>query len=222
MADHVDVDQLKYSDARAAPIPGTEKPGQTGHWINTQYSNGIIGVDFHPSYPKTSVDCFEQGRLRNPDGPCLGKRKWDYSARDWEKKYTWLTYNEGKVTSLGKTALPSLTSLARMYTVAHKRDLVGSALCHLAQTHFKPSAERWTVGLWSLNRPEWQITNQACSAYDLVNTSLYETLGPGTVEYILNHANVHVSLVTHNFCVNGSRQLIFTCPGRLLRGISPP
>lgn len=42
------------------------------------------------------------------------------------------------------------------------------------------------------NRPEWQLVNHTAAAYSLVMTSLYDTLGPGVVEYCINHADVKV------------------------------
>ena len=63
---------------------------------------------------------------------------------------------------------------------------------------------KYGVGLWCQNRPEWQITgalprNQdcpasltaidlACMSQSLFTVSLYETLGPDTTDYIINHA----------------------------------
>lgn len=48
-----------------------------------------------------------------------------------------------------------------------------------------------------VNRPEWQLVNFAVSSYSLVLTSLYDTLGPGVVEYCINHAEVKVC---HKWC----------------------
>jgi long-subunit acyl-CoA synthetase (AMP-forming) len=63
---------------------------------------------------------------------------------------------------------------------------------HLAAQTKRPNADSWRLGLWSLNRPEWQIVSLAASAYSLVFVSLYETLGPNVVEYCINHAEVNV------------------------------
>ncbi len=46
------------------------------------------------------------------------------------------------------------------------------------------------IGIFSKNRPEWVITEQACYAQNMVVVSLYDTLGPDAVAYILNHANI--------------------------------
>lgn len=47
-----------------------------------------------------------------------------------------------------------------------------------------------TVGLYSVNRPEWCLLDAACHAYSLVTVPLYDTLGPDSVEFICNHAEL--------------------------------
>ncbi|XP_027164833.1 long chain acyl-CoA synthetase 6, peroxisomal-like [Coffea eugenioides] len=46
------------------------------------------------------------------------------------------------------------------------------------------------VGLYFINRPEWQIVDHACSAYSFISVPLYDTLGPDAVKYIVNHASI--------------------------------
>ncbi|XP_030548207.1 long chain acyl-CoA synthetase 6, peroxisomal [Rhodamnia argentea] len=53
-----------------------------------------------------------------------------------------------------------------------------------------------SIGLYFINRPEWLITDHACSAYSYVSVPLYDTLGPDAVKYIVNHAAVQAI-----FCV---------------------
>lgn len=48
--------------------------------------------------------------------------------------------------------------------------------------------------MWSTNRPEWQLTDLACMGQSLFSVSIYDTLGPQTAEYIINHAEL-VSVV---------------------------
>lgn len=50
--------------------------------------------------------------------------------------------------------------------------------------------KQYGVGLWCQNRPEWQIIDLACVSQALYSVSLYETLGPDTSEYIINHASL--------------------------------
>ncbi|KAK3424728.1 hypothetical protein EUGRSUZ_F01499 [Eucalyptus grandis] len=53
-----------------------------------------------------------------------------------------------------------------------------------------------SIGLYFINRPEWVITDHACSAYSYISVPLYDTLGPDAVKYIVNHAAVQAI-----FCV---------------------
>lgn len=43
------------------------------------------------------------------------------------------------------------------------------------------------VGIYSANRPEWIIAEQACYVYSNVIVPLYDTLGPDACSYIINH-----------------------------------
>ncbi|XP_062144220.1 long chain acyl-CoA synthetase 1-like isoform X4 [Alnus glutinosa] len=46
------------------------------------------------------------------------------------------------------------------------------------------------VGIYGSNCPQWVMAMQACNAQSLVCVPLYDTLGPGAVNFILNHAEV--------------------------------
>ena len=67
--------------------------------------------------------------------------------------------------------------------------------------------QKYGVGLWCQNRPEWQLTGMedsrirklnvtdgsadlACMSQSLYTVSLYDTLGPSATEYIINHASL--------------------------------
>lgn len=48
------------------------------------------------------------------------------------------------------------------------------------------------VGLWCMNRPEWQVVDLGCISQSYYTVSLYDTLGPDATEYIINHAGLNV------------------------------
>ena len=52
------------------------------------------------------------------------------------------------------------------------------------------TGKQYGVGLWCQNRPEWQVVDLACGSQALYSVSLYDTLGPETTEYIINHASL--------------------------------
>lgn len=68
---------------------------------------------------------------------------------------------------------------------------LGSALRNLGL------APHYHVGIYSKNRPEWQITSEACHSQSLVTIALYDTLGEESSVYIMNHGEI-VAL-----CVSG-------------------
>jgi len=82
--------------------------------------------------------------------------------------YEWITYNELK----------------------KRRDDLGSGLALLGQTKGSP------VGIYSINRPEWLISDLACSLFGLPSVALYDTLGPDAVIFILNHAEISVVIAS--------------------------
>ncbi|XP_030549450.1 long chain acyl-CoA synthetase 1-like isoform X2 [Rhodamnia argentea] len=46
------------------------------------------------------------------------------------------------------------------------------------------------VGIYGANCPQWAMAMEACSAHSLVCVPLYDTLGPGAVNFILDHAEI--------------------------------
>lgn len=108
---------------------------------------------------------FEQTAKRLPHQPCLGHRPWS-SAKKAYGRYEWMDYE----------------------TVQQRRAAFGAGLVEL---HARQGVVgKYGVGLWCQNRPEWQITDLACMSQSLYGVSLYETLGPDTTEFIINHANL--------------------------------
>ncbi|KAH6823911.1 AMP-dependent synthetase and ligase family protein [Perilla frutescens var. hirtella] len=57
---------------------------------------------------------------------------------------------------------------------------------------FEPGAR---VGIYGSNCPQWIVAMEACSAHSLICVPLYDTLGPGAVNYILDHAEIDVVFV---------------------------
>ena len=55
--------------------------------------------------------------------------------------------------------------------VGTRRRNLGSGLSLLKQRKEEP------VGIYSINRPEWIITDLACQAYGFPSVALYDTLG---------------------------------------------
>lgn len=52
------------------------------------------------------------------------------------------------------------------------------------------TGKQYGIGLWCQNRPEWQLVDLGCMTQSLFTVSIYDTLGPDTTEYIINHATL--------------------------------
>ncbi|KIO20763.1 hypothetical protein M407DRAFT_29608 [Tulasnella calospora MUT 4182] len=92
-------------------------------------------------------------------------------------EYTWKTYAE----------------------VDKRRRAVGSAL----ESYFKSGKlqkghDFKAVGMWAVSRPEWQITDLACQAYNKVGVAPYDTPGPNAADYFINHSEISLIFCTSN------------------------
>ncbi|KIL00658.1 hypothetical protein PAXRUDRAFT_821456 [Paxillus rubicundulus Ve08.2h10] len=152
-------------------VPGTKRPHQTAHYRNAVF--GLIDVNT-PGIFKTLPEVFDTGYNMSPDARLLGHRPVVSTEPLKFGPYTWQTYRE----------------------VDLRRRRIGSALHSLFQRgHIKADGLE-TVGIWSQNRPEWQLVEFALHAYGKVGVSLYDTLGRDSVEYIINHAQLGIIFTT--------------------------
>ncbi|KAI0035733.1 acetyl-CoA synthetase-like protein [Vararia minispora EC-137] len=157
---------------QSTPVPGTKRPGQTAHYRNEQF--GLIEPTT-PNFLQTLVEIFDTGLAIARDEGFLGHRPLvSKNPLKFADHYVWDTYAQ----------------------VDMKRRAVGSALHAWFKDGTLGGGELETVGIWSINRPEWQIVDLALHAYAKVGVSLYDTLGKESVEYIINHAHLTVIFAT--------------------------
>jgi len=116
---------------------------------------------------RTAHDAFESTAKLVPKNKCLGHRPWNPATRTFGE-YVWEDYE----------------------TIAKRRKDFGAGLVHLHE-EAGITGKGHGVGLWCTNRPEWQITDLACMSQGLFTVSLYDTLGPNTTEYIINHSGLN-------------------------------
>uniref|UniRef100_H2ZDV1 Long-chain-fatty-acid--CoA ligase n=1 Tax=Ciona savignyi TaxID=51511 RepID=H2ZDV1_CIOSA len=54
------------------------------------------------------------------------------------------------------------------------------------------------IGIFSQNRVEWKLTEQACNSYSMVVVPLYDTLGPQSIQHIMTQCDLKIVVVDKN------------------------
>ncbi|PQE29775.1 AMP-binding enzyme protein [Rutstroemia sp. NJR-2017a WRK4] len=154
------------------PIPGSSREGRSAVYRHHRFVDKPLLQTIDPEC-LTAHDHFEKSARKRPNGRCLGHRAWDPATKTYGN-FQWLTY--GQVAERRKNFGVGLVEL-------HKRAGV--------------TDDKFGVGLWCQNRPEWQIFGPLTHGADLgamsqslFTVSIYDTLGPETTEYIINHATL--------------------------------
>ncbi len=148
----------------SVPLPGSAQSGRSAiyrHWRRTEGLLQTLDPDV-----KTAHDMFEQTAKRVPKVNCLGSRPYDSHTKTFGP-YQWQSYAE----------------------VQKRRADFGVGLVALHE-QLGIKTRHFGVGLWCQNRPEWQIVDLGCMSQSLYSVSIYDTLGPDTTEYIINHASL--------------------------------
>jgi long-chain acyl-CoA synthetase len=147
------------------PVQGSKKEGRSAvyrHWRRAE-AGPLHNLD--PAI-KSSHDFFEQTANRLPNNNCLGRRPYDPVTKQFGP-YVWETYSQ----------------------VQKRRANLGVGLVALHE-QLGMTGRQYGVGLWCQNRPEWQIVDYACVSQSLYSVSIYDTLGPDSTEYIINHSSL--------------------------------
>jgi long-chain acyl-CoA synthetase len=120
----------------AGPIPGTELENRSPIYRHWRFLDQPLLETFDPAQ-QTLHDLYEEAVRKWAGKQCLGWRPWNPTTGTWENKYVWLTYAQ----------------------VAERRKNLGAGIVEL---HEKAgiSSGKYGVGLWSQNRPEWQISGK--------------------------------------------------------------
>lgn len=118
------------------PVPNSEKPGRSAVYRHWRFRDQPLLETLDPEV-QTLHDLFEEAVRKFPNNRCFGTRAWVPATGTWEDKFEWSTYAQ----------------------VAERRKNFGAGIVevHNAINHPK---DKYAVGLWSQNRPEWQITGE--------------------------------------------------------------
>jgi len=154
-------------------VPGTQQQGRSAVYRHWRQKEGVL-YSLDPKIT-TAHEFFEQACEKFAGSRCLGHRPYDAKTKTFGS-YVWQTYAQ----------------------VQKRRANFGVGLVALHEDA-GVIGRQYGVGLWCLNRPEWQITDLACMSQSLFTVSLYDTLGPDACEYIINHAGLTMvcSSVSH-------------------------
>ncbi|PWW74817.1 acetyl-CoA synthetase-like protein [Tuber magnatum] len=151
---------------QAVPVAGSEKEGHTPAFRNWRADpKGELMRSLDPRI-NTVHDAFEAACQKWPNNNFLGWREQNNTTGSWGP-YVWMGYE----------------------TVQRKRADIGAGLSYLHTAH-GVTERQFGIGLWSQNRPEWQITDLAAMSQSLYTVSIYDTLGPEATEYIINHSEL--------------------------------
>ncbi|KAI8600989.1 hypothetical protein EDD21DRAFT_375648 [Dissophora ornata] len=163
-------------DKQSVELPGTRTPGATGHYRHPDFVNGMVERLSPAPHIRTLYDLFRNSVSLYSDLDFLGHRPYDPVSQSYGS-YVWQTYGQ----------------------VEKRVNAFGSGIMHLNNVILgNPQLSRWSLGIWSLNRPEWFISEMSCNYFNLVSVALYETLGPDAVEYVINHAETPIVVASGN------------------------
>lgn len=140
------------------------------------YVNACVGKNpLLLVHPQTVFDFLEYALEKNgPNSPFLGARQPGHvdpiTMKPVWSDYIWQTIGETRTRALN----------------------FGAGLRKIQLDVLKHNENVWKVGIYSYNRPEWLISDLGCQSQSLVSVALFDTLGPNSVEYIINHGQISV------------------------------
>lgn len=123
---------------QGVPVPGSERPGRSAVYRNLRFRDRPLLTTYDPDV-RSIHDLFEVSARKRPNKRCFGTRKWNPATQDWAGVYEWSTYGE----------------------VAEQRKLFGAGIVEIHKRINYPK-DKFGVGIWSQNRPEWQIAGTFC------------------------------------------------------------
>lgn len=118
-------------------LPGTERSGRSPIYRHWQVKDKPLVTTLDPKI-RTMHELFDDAAQRVVNNNCMGVRKWLPETKTWDNKFTWITYGE----------------------VAERRKNFGAGLVELHKRINHPQ-DKYGIGLWCQNRPEWQITGMS-------------------------------------------------------------
>lgn len=144
-------------------VPNSKREGWTEIRRSTRTKDNEL-IETYDKDVQTLYQNFRYGSKKYPNNRCLGYRSVDDKGVAGD--FVWQSYLqvENRISEFG-SGLLSCSEITKLEKGSH-------------------------VGIYSKNRPEWVIAEQACYAQSMIPISLYDTLGPEAVAFIINQAEI--------------------------------
>lgn len=168
----------------AVPVPGSETPGFSPIYRNAAFPKGL--KQFLKKDLDTVHALFEAVVKQVPDKVSFKIRCHDYVTDTPKDCFETKTFREVKTLkdNLGSGILYHLQN--NPYKDSSKYESHQKIDNHVRDYQkYDGKNHSFVVTLYSSNRLEWVLCDAACSSYSITSTSLYDTLGANTSEYIL-------------------------------------
>lgn len=130
------------------PIPGSEKPGRSAVYRHHKFRDQPLLTTIEPNVQSVH-DMFEMAVAKFSSRRCFGVRKWLPATKTFEEKYTWMTYAE----------------------TAERRKNLGAGIVEVIHKSGYKN-DKFGVGIWSQNRPEWHLAGMCSYPQTLAHFSL--------------------------------------------------
>ncbi|CAN6336214.1 unnamed protein product [Urochloa humidicola] len=143
------------------------KPGKDGHLAVGPVFRSVLAKDGFPQLEANMKTSWDVFRVAADKYPNNRMLGWRPLKDGVPGPYLWKSYKE----------------------VYNEVLQVGSALQELG---VQPGSR---IGIYGTNCPQWIVAMQACNGYSLICVPLYDTLGAGAVDYIIDHAEIDVVFI---------------------------
>ncbi|KAI8893727.1 hypothetical protein BC833DRAFT_635697 [Globomyces pollinis-pini] len=166
------LDELKSMKEQAVPVSEPENENETAIYRSALSKEKLI---YSMDHSQSIQELFSRAVKAFPNKRCFGTRY--PSLVDGEKvwgEYVWKSYEEAD----------------------EDRQHFGFGLMQLYDQHVTNKVDKWFMGIMSVNRYEWIIADLGAGSFSIGNAALYDTLGPDACEYILNHAEIPIAVVS--------------------------
>ncbi|KAK9139149.1 hypothetical protein Scep_008830 [Stephania cephalantha] len=151
--------------------------------FSVQVEGGREGAAGEPSVGPVYRNLMSKDGFPSPDpnvSTCWDLFRFSVEKHSNNKMLGWRQIVDGKVGPY----------LWKTYKEVYEEVLhIGSAL---RKCGAEPGAR---VGIYGINCPQWVTAMEACCAHSLICVPLYDTLGPGAVSFIVDHAEIDFAFV---------------------------